>query len=356
VVTVEAEQGQVDPVKALRALGVPAADAAEAVAQGRVALALVTQLLDVPRRYTLEEVAARSGVPRAVLRERYRALGIPEDHLLGEAELAEAEQLAELLQLIPPDLLIRVLRIEGQSLTRIGLAHLDLVYEAIVDPVRDAGGDDVAVALALVEAYRSLHPLSTVLLQRAYDRIIEQLLTSELTAQATRGTGEELVLSVGFADVVGYTSLSARVDPAGLEDVIEAFEARCYIVAGTADGVQLVKFLGDAAMFVATAPAPLATALLRLLERPDEVSALAGSPIRAGMAHGPVLARGGDYYGATVNLAARLTDRARAFRLLAEGGLADALEAFDLRRTPALHLRGIGRHRALSVHSPPAEG
>ena len=34
------------------------------------------------------------------------------------------------------------------------------------------------------------------------------------------------------------------------------------------------------------------------------------SPARAGMAEGPVIQRDGDYFGRTVNLAARLVDRA----------------------------------------------
>jgi adenylate cyclase len=107
-------------------------------------------------------------------------------------------------------------------------------------------------------------------------------------------------------------------------------------------------------MLVGTSPVAVATALLAIIARPADDSPLVGAPIRAGMAHGPVLARGGDYYGSTVNLAARLTDRARAGRLLAEGVLASELGDFEVRRTPTMHLRGIGRHRPISVVLPRA--
>jgi adenylate cyclase len=349
-----AAEADVDPVEALRALGVPEAAAEEAVASDRIALALVQQLLAEDRSYSFEDVVERTGVDPAVLRERYRALGQAESRRYGEAEIAEATILAELLQVIPPASLIRVLRIDGQAMTRIALAHMDVVYADVVEPIRAAGGDDIAVALALHEAYQTLTPVAGDLLRHSYRRIVGQLLETELVAQATRSGADEVTLAVGFADVVGYTSLSARIDPSGLEEVIEVFETRCYTVAGTLADVQLVKFLGDAAMFVALTPAALATALLALVSRPDDASPLATAPVRAGMAHGPVLLRGGDYYGATVNLAARLTDRARASRVLAAGDLADELAEFELRRTPAMHLRGLGRHKPLSVHLPPA--
>ena len=41
--------------------------------------------------------------------------------------------------------------------------------------------------------------------------------------------------------------------------------------------------------------------------------------LQAGAAHGPAVRRGGDYYGGTVNLAARPTERSRAGALITEG-------------------------------------
>ncbi len=350
--TDDAAPGEEEVVAALRALGVAAAAAEEAVARQQVPLALVRDVLDAPRPHSLDDLVVASGVPASVLRERYRALGMPESQHFSDRDLADARHLAVLLQAVPAEALIRILRIDGQALTRVALAHVDLVYAEIAEPIRREGGDDVAVALALVEAYRALTPMAGDLLRYSYTRILEQLLEGELVAEATRSGMDDMELSVGFADVVGYTSLSARVDPSGLEDVIEAFETRCYTVAGTLDSVQLVKFLGDAAMLVATEPAAMATALLAITSPPDDESPLVGSPVKAGMAHGAVLLHGGDYFGPTVNLAARLTDRSRPHRVLADGGLAVALADFDARRAPTVHLRGIGRHKPLSIRLP----
>jgi adenylate cyclase len=349
------EPTEADTIEALVTLGVPPDVAAEAVASDRVALTLVQALSNEPRPYSFEDVVSRTGVPPDVLRERYRALGLPEHRQYGEDELREAERLREILDLLPAKSLVHVIRYDGQALHRVVLAHLDAVYEEFVNPLRREGAGDIAVALALAEAYRSLKPIAGDLLRFSYDRILEQLLTSELIAAVTRAGSEDMTLAVGFADVVGYTSLSARIDPGGLEEVIAAFETRCYTIAGTLEDVQLVKFLGDAAMLVATEPTALATALLAIAVKAEDDSPLAGSPIRCGMAHGPVLMRGGDYYGATVNLAARLTDRARAGRVLAAGDLADDLAGFEVRRTGWMHLRGIGRHRPITVRLPRPE-
>ena len=335
---------------ALVTLGLSQDEAEQAVREDRVALALVSRMSRSGGPYTLEEVAERAEVPVWALRERLRALGVSEQARFGEAEVEEARLLRRMLEVIEPASLVRVLRTDAQALSRIALAHLELAHEHFVKPVREAGGDDVAVALSLAEAHHSLRDTVEELLRYSYHHILEQLLSSEIVAAATRIADEQMELAVGFADVVGYTSLSAHIDPQGLEDVLEAFESRCFAVAGTAEGIQLVKFLGDAAMFASTEPTALAEALLSVVELPDEDSPLAVAPIRAAFAVGPVTMRGGDYFGTTVNIAARLTDRTRPGRLLADETARDHLaDEFLLHRLPPMPLRGVGLRRPIAV-------
>ena len=73
-----------------------------------------------------------------------------------------------------------------------------------------------------------------------------------------------------------------------------------------------------AVMLVAPEPAPLLDAALELME------AAVGEgeqfpAVHAGAAHGQALRRWGDYYGGPVNLAARLTERARPSSLITDG-------------------------------------
>jgi adenylate cyclase len=340
-------------VEALLALGLAEDRARRAVAEDRVALVLLEEVIHGGRVHPPEKVAEEAGVAVELLRTWESALGVPSHDRYRDSDIESAKLLGEMLSVLPGldiDRVLRSLRADAQMLRRMALGDLQVVYEQFIQPVREQEGDKVLVALAAAEAARTLIPIAGPLVGVAYKRVLEHLLSTELVAQATRGTTDTLQLAVGFVDVVGYTSLSARVDPSGLDDVIEAFETRCYAVAGTSEQVQLVKFLGDAGMFVAVDPVVLAEALLELIQPVDADSALDDAPMRGGMAAGEVLVRMGDYFGPPVNLAARLTDRARTARLLVAEDLGDVLgERFPLRLAPSMKLRDLGRHRPYSL-------
>ncbi len=67
----------------------------------------------------------------------------------------------------------------------------------------------------------------------------------------------------------------------------------------TAAGGRVVKLIGDEAMFVVEEPAAACGLASAMVERSPQ-------PVRVGLAFGPAVALHGDYYGPTVNLAARL--------------------------------------------------
>lgn len=344
-----------DVVAALVQLGVPADEAARAVETDRVAFALVDQILERDRTYTAEELATAANLPLEMVRAWERALGVPSPERYSEQDLEDARLLGRLFEAFPTavDDALRSLRADAQALARMAVADLQFVHERFVAPIREAGGNDIAVALAAAEAAKTLLPISSPLVGAAYRRILEHLITTELVSAAARAGAEQIDLAVGFVDVVGYTALSARIDPDGLDEVLESFESRCYAVAGTTDRVQLVKFLGDAAMFISLDPVALATTLLALVGPEDDSSPLGDNAVRGGMAAGEVLARGGDYFGNPVNLAARLTDRARPGTILVAEELEDELnDLFHVRRPRPMHLRGLGVRRPVALKPP----
>ena len=338
-----------ETVDALVRLGLDRPDAERAVAEDRVALALVNPLLSRERVFTAQEAADRAGIPVDYLIARDRSLGLPPDFGYTHEEITELRLLADLLQVLPAEAVLRNMRSDAQAMRRIALSNLQLVNEHVAVPLREAGGNDVAVAVALAELAQSLLPATIPLLGSSFRRILTHALGTEMVAVASRSAGSETPVAVGFVDVVGFTSLSARIDPHGLDDVLDAFETRCYVISGLHQGVELVKFLGDAAMFVCVEPVTLTEALLDTVTPVDDDSPLADAPMRAGIAYGAVLARGGDYFGAPVNLAARLTDHARPGTVLADEELAEQLEPFYVRRVPPMRLRGLGFRRPLRV-------
>jgi class 3 adenylate cyclase len=86
-------------------------------------------------------------------------------------------------------------------------------------------------------------------------------------------------------------------------------------------GGEVIKWLGDGVMFHFAEPAEGVRCALELVERaPDAVEVAA----RVGVNAGPVVFQGGDYFGRTVNVAARIADYARPREVLVSQDVVDA--------------------------------
>lgn len=300
-----------------------------------------------PRHLTMRQVANRSGLPVAELRELYAALGVPEDELHGESAVEEAIAVRAARQTLPLSAIVQLARARRMAASQVAAADVAAVRHELLAPRRDAGSD---VPEVLVESVALLWPMSTQLFVNAHRRSLQRLLNLSVAADAVREPDAGLPLAIGFVDVVGFTRFSAMVDPKGLTRILEAFEQHVLAVASRHDEITVPKFIGDAAMLVGTSTALLADALLEVVEGVPE---LAETPLRAGMSAGQVLGRGGDYFGPPVNLAARLTDYARPQSLLADEDLRTVLEPhFALRRISRVRLHGIGARRPLVVRHP----
>ncbi len=116
-----------------------------------------------------------------------------------------------------------------------------------------------------------------------------------------------------FADLVGYTSFTERVGDDVAADVAVAFQARAERMAG-AYGCDVIKKLGDAVMIHGQDATRVVALALRLRR---ELAAEGGCPpLRMGVHSGSAVQREGDWYGATVNIAARVADAAGAGEIL----------------------------------------
>jgi adenylate cyclase len=116
-----------------------------------------------------------------------------------------------------------------------------------------------------------------------------------------------------FADLVGFTTFTELNGDDAAADAAVRFAAAVSDLARAA-GAAVVKCMGDGVMLRCDD----AAAAVRLgLTMHDELAQLEGLPsIHAGAHSGCAVERGGDWFGATVNLAARVADAARAGELL----------------------------------------
>jgi adenylate cyclase len=333
--------------RALVDLGLTEVEARTAVLEGRVPLVLAQRVIGDRPRLSLAELAAEVEVPEDLLRQIRIASGLPLPSRYSPADVRWGRHLAKLLEVLPPAAVVRSARARGTALSMVARSDLGVVRDELLLPLRQAGADDLTVAVTLAETAKQLDALAREVLEITYGLHLEHQLGTELSAVLTRSEVAEVELAVGFVDVVGWTSLSSRVDPSGLDEVLDAFEERILAVTAPEGEVTVVKYLGDAAMLVAPDPVTLLEVMVELT---TEVAELEDVPLRGGVAAGSTRVREGDIYGPPVNLAARLTDLARPWSLLVDDELADRIpDTFAVRRLRPMRIRSVGVRRPLSV-------
>lgn len=116
-----------------------------------------------------------------------------------------------------------------------------------------------------------------------------------------------------FVDLAGFTAMTEAHGDAQAVSIVRAFRDRAIKVLRPGD--ELVKTIGDAVMLRFVDPAGAVLSLLELFEGEFVVDDAVLLP-RAGAHHGPAVAVDRDYYGAAVNLAARVAGEARGGQLL----------------------------------------
>jgi adenylate cyclase len=315
----EARAARAELLAALHGDGVPVDELRAAIAEGRLALLPAERALGAGGTLTAREVAEIAGVELAALEAVRRAAGLPlpppEAAELGELDIVGARALAQFLAGgLPLDGLVEASRVFGEAAAHAAAAAGTLANATIPQP----GDTEHAFALRLAAATRELTPPAAELLGVMYrlhnrENLRQQMIDAEELAAGRRSDVHEV--TVGFCDLVGFTRLGEGVPAADLGAIATRLAALAAEVAEPP--VRLVKTIGDAVMFVAPEPAPLLDTALDLMEAAEREGEHFPA-LHAGAAHGPALRRWGDYYGGPVNLAARLTERARPASLITD--------------------------------------
>jgi adenylate cyclase len=115
-----------------------------------------------------------------------------------------------------------------------------------------------------------------------------------------------------FADLVGFTALAELEGDDRALEVALGLQRRVRLLLADHDAEQ-VKAIGDGLMLRCTKAAAAVTLGLRVVEAATEPGS---PPVRVGIHTGPALASEGDWYGRTVNVAARLCAVAPAGQVL----------------------------------------
>jgi len=308
--------------------GLPMEGIAAAIRDGRLSFGF----LEAPpfRRWavrsgrTYRQVSQETGIPLELLGSFLEAIGFARmapDELIREDEL-------EVVPLLQRGLVTGILdqvwssrlgRGFAEGLRLIAGVETEIWQARFMAPVRASGADQQTARERAAQLSIDFLPLVDTALLAAYRRqqelawIEDMVEDIEAALEAAGALGRpERVPAMCFLDLVGYTRLTEEHGDqaaAGLAEALAVLVGRSSREYG---GVP-VKWLGDGVMFHFRDPAGAVLAALQMVE---QFPAAGLPPAHVGVAAGPVVVQGGDYFGRTVNLAARIAAYASASRVL----------------------------------------
>jgi class 3 adenylate cyclase len=336
--------GEVRRATTLRTLtdtGIGLADLATVIRNGSLSL----DFLDFPsyERFaalsseSFGAVAARTGVPIELLGAVREAFGgaepAPTD-LMRDDELSVVPFLElQLEQGFRAPAIERLMRATGDSLRRITESEGEWWYSEVITPRQGRGEDvnpdwtDRMAGLAEAAMLAMYHGQQN----RAWMANIIRGVENQL-ADAGLYTRLDRPPAICFLDITGYTRLTQERGDHVAAELAEKL-ARLVQRTSVQHGGKPIKWLGDGVMFWFRDPGPAVVAALRMVEG---VAAAGLPPAHVGVHSGPVLAQQGDYFGQTVNVAARIADFARPGEVLVSQAVVDAANE------PAVSFTDIG--------------
>ncbi len=271
-------------------------------------------ILRHPGESTLAEVVQATG---ADFDQARRLLSSP-GHMADPDERLTEEEVTAIRVLTPgsnnllgADATTHLARVAVSIMTRMAETIVSTFRVNFELPRRFAGVREVEVVRQYAEVAREILPEFTVALDALLRRQIigfgsQMWSTDEDRAAVT------LLRTVGFADLVGYTSASASMSVRELTSILAEFDERTAEVVYRGNG-QIVKTIGDEAMFVTEDAVDACRIAIHLTK---DFAQAGLPPIRVGLAAGEVVSLGGDVFGPTVNLAARLVEIAEPSRVV----------------------------------------
>jgi adenylate cyclase len=308
---------------------------------------------------TYEGLAAEVGRSTECLRRLSGEFGLPppEDDRVRAEDAEILSLVVTELDLADDDELSRFARLYGGTIQRLVASGIQFFDHAVRQRVATLDLSDSEKDRLVYEkgaGYTELIRNLTPWLQRRH----REHTLLEYLVDLTEGFMEERGIApsqprkppaIAFLDLTGYTALAEEQGDQAAA-TIAADLASVVREGAQANGGRPVKWLGDGVMFHFADAGRAIQSGLELVEQTEKTISV---PARMGINAGAVIAQEGDYFGRTVNIAARIADYARPHEVLVSeeakrsAGVADV--AFEL--VGDVPLKGVSRavrlHRAV---------
>ncbi len=343
--------------------GIPLEAIGRAVESGHLSFSFVEAIFPDPPALgpkTVRDAAAELGLPLETVTRLYAMWGLARPEPDEPIREDDAAVFAEWAAILPPrsltqDVFVHGARLFGEAARRVADFAFD-VSRAYVEAPMLASGMRLQ---QVMDATGAFSQAATASLQRQLAWLVQRQLehhTTQFVFEYVETAIEEAggaparaasPPAMAFVDLTGYTALTEELGD-------EAAAERATLLASVvqevahAGGGRVMKLLGDGAMFYFEDPGAAVLSGLELVERVD------GSdlpPARVGIAAGPVVFREGDCFGRTVNVAARVADRARPRQVLVTAGVVSVSDParVTFRDVGMVALRGISEPMPLSI-------
>jgi adenylate cyclase len=289
------------------------------------------------RTYTFDEAATHVGLEPDRARRLWRAgAGQAEAAaLVTDDDLAALRNLRAALDAgFPEDALMQLLRVYGEALGRVAEAETRLFHVYVHKRLEQEGltGTELAsqseAAGALLE--QLVEPTVLYFHRKAWDRSARDDVVTHLADAAglwtTIDATGQVPAAIAFVDLCGFSALTSAMGDLAAAQVVDRFAAIVRDTVGPSLG-QVVKQIGDGFMLLFPDSSSALSCALDLERRVSDEPQFPSA--RLGIHWGPVLYRDGDYVGATVNLAARVTAEAQAHEVLVTGAVHDRAGGID---------------------------
>jgi adenylate cyclase len=303
--------------------GISLDDVARGIASGELTFRLDLFLSEpdaAPGTY--EALAADLGRSPELLRQLSSELGLPppaDDRIRSE----DAEMLSRIvttLDVVDDAELVRFVRLYGGSVRRLVESAVQFFDRAVHRRIIGLDLPSAQKDLLIDEKGASVIDLVNRLVPWLQRRLREHAILDYVVATTEaymdeRGIAprrETQLPAIAFLDLTGYTALT---EEAGDEAAAELATGLATVVqeAAQAHGGRAVKWLGDGVMLHFADPGGAVLSSLDLVERTETFVSV---PARVGINAGSVVVQEGDYFGRTVNIAARIADYARPREVL----------------------------------------
>jgi adenylate cyclase len=342
-------------VLACEAAGLPLEGIGRVVREGSLSLGF----LDLPNfrwaslsPQTHREVAKDAGLPLELLLDVHEAMG----HVRPDPDEFARQDDLELIPVIqisraagiPDQVILRTLRVHSESLARMAHAETAVYHRYIEMPLARSGLGNRVFTRASSEfgiaAVQMMDRVVNTLYRRSQEHAwLEDLVEHVQDALDDAGIVERLPRppAMCFLDLSGFTRLT---DERGDRAAAELAANLTQIVQQTSrrHAGRPVKYLGDGVMFHFKDPGRGVLSALEMVEATPKAGL---PPAHVGLDAGPVVYQDGDYFGRTVNIASRLSDRAGPGQVLVTEGVVEAGQGHGVsfRDVGPMELKGVSR-------------